>query len=100
MNLFNVEEYNILKAIAMLTFFSPFNLFVCLTKIQLDWSNINIGVRVMVFNTICKNISAISRWSILLVEETGVPRENHWQTLSHNAVSSTPQLEQGLNSQL
>ena len=86
MNLFNVEEYNILKAIAMLTFSSPFNLFVCLTKIQLDWSNINTGVRVMVFNATCKNISAISRWSILLVEETGVPRENHWQTLSDNVV--------------
>jgi hypothetical protein len=24
--------------------------------------------------------------------ETGVPRENHWQTLSHNVVSSTPRL--------
>jgi hypothetical protein len=52
----------------------------------LDWSNINTGVRVMVFNATCKNISAISRWSILLVEETGVPRENHWQTLSDNVV--------------
>jgi hypothetical protein len=34
--------------------------------------------------------------SVLLVEETGVPGENHqpvashWQTLSHNIVSSTP----------
>jgi hypothetical protein len=33
-----------------------------------------------------------------LVEETGVPGENHWpasshwQTLSHNVVSSTPRL--------
>jgi hypothetical protein len=27
-----------------------------------------------------------------LVEETGVPRENHRQTLSHNVVSSTPRL--------
>ena len=37
-------------------------------------------------------------WSVLLVEETGVPRENHWpatshwQTLSHNVVSSIPWL--------
>ena len=31
---------------------------------------------VMVFNTTFNNISAISWWSILLVEETGVPREN------------------------
>ena len=43
----------------------------------------------MVFNTIFNNISVISWRSILLVEETGVPRENHrpvashWQILSH-----------------
>jgi hypothetical protein len=41
-------------------------------------------------------------WSVLLVEETGVPVENHrpatrhWQTLSHNVVSSTLRHEQGL----
>ena len=44
--------------------------------------------------------------SVLLVEETGVPDENHWpvashrQTLSHNFVSSTPCHERGSNSQL
>jgi len=48
----------------------------------------------------------ISWWSVLLVEETGVPRESfqpivfHWQTLSHNAVSSTPCHEWVSNSQL
>ena len=31
----------------------------------------------MVFNTTFNNISVISWWSILLVEETGVPTENH-----------------------
>jgi len=52
----------------------------------------------MVFNATFNNISAISWWSVLLVEETGVPGENHrpasshWQTLSHNVVSSTPHL--------
>jgi len=41
-------------------------------------------------------ISVISWMSVLLVEETGVPEENHrpvgiqWQTLSHNVVSTTP----------
>jgi hypothetical protein len=41
-----------------------------------------------------------------LVEETGVPEENlwsaasHWQTLSHNVVSSTSRHERELNSQL
>jgi hypothetical protein len=44
------------------------------------------------------NISVILWWSVLLVEETRVPGENHrsaashWQTLSHNVVSSTPRL--------
>ena len=44
------------------------------------------------------NSSVISGQSVLLVEETGVPGENHrpaashWQTVSHNAVSSTPRL--------
>ena len=53
----------------------------------------------MVFNTTFSNISIISWWSILLVEEAGVPRENHWpaashwQTLSHTVVSSTPRHE-------
>jgi hypothetical protein len=36
-----------------------------------------IWVRVMVFNTTFNNISAIPRWSVLLVEETEVPAENH-----------------------
>ena len=53
-------------------------------------------VRVIVFNA---NISAIS-WHSVLLEETGVPGENHWpaasrwQTLSHNVESSTSHLKQ------
>jgi len=34
-------------------------------------------VRVMAFNANFNNISAISWRSVLLVEETGVPGENH-----------------------
>ena len=51
------------------------------------------------------NISVTSWWSVLLVKETGVPGENHgpiashWQTLSHNVVSSTPRHERDSNSQ-
>jgi len=37
----------------------------------------------MVFNTTFNNISVISWWSVLLVEETGVPRENHRYVTSH-----------------
>jgi len=56
------------------------------------------GYRVgaMVFNTTFNNISVISWRSVLLVEESRIPGENcrpaasHWQTLSHNVVSSTP----------
>ena len=53
----------------------------------------NGGVRIMVFNATFNNISVISWPSVLLVKETGEnhrPATNHWQTLSHNVVSSTP----------
>jgi hypothetical protein len=40
-------------------------------------------VWVMVFNATFNNISAISWWSVLLIEETGVPGENHRPTTSH-----------------
>ena len=56
----------------------------------------------MVFNATFKNISVMS-WSVLLVEEIRVPKENHrpaashWQTLSYSVVSSTPRYEQDLN---
>jgi hypothetical protein len=36
-----------------------------------------IEIRVMVVNAIFNNISVISWQSVLLVQETGVPRENH-----------------------
>ena len=50
---------------------------------------------VMALNTTFNNTSVISWWSVLLVEETGVPGKDHrpaesLQTLSHNVVSSTP----------
>jgi hypothetical protein len=34
--------------------------------------------RIMVFNATFNNISVISWWSVLLVEETGVPGENYF----------------------
>jgi len=52
----------------------------------------------MVFNATFNNISVIWWQSVLLVEETRVPGENHRpttshrQTLSHNVISSTPRL--------
>ena len=44
-------------------------------------------VRVMVFSVTFNDVAAISGWSVVLVEETGVPGENHrpvarhWQTI-------------------
>jgi hypothetical protein len=64
------------------------------------------NVRVLVFNATFNNISVISWRSVLLVEETGVPGENHrpvashFQTLSHDVVSSTLRHERDSNSQL
>jgi len=52
----------------------------------------------MVFNTTFNNISVIAWRSVLMVEETRIPGENHWpvtshwQTSSHNIKSSTPRL--------
>jgi hypothetical protein len=60
----------------------------------------------MVFNATFNNISVILWRSVLLVVKTWIPGENHrpaanhWQTLSHNVVSSTPCHEQGSTSQL
>jgi hypothetical protein len=54
-----------------------------------------------VFNTTFKNISVTT-----FVAEIGEPREihrpvaSHWQTLSHNVLSSTPRHEWGSNTQL
>ena len=56
---------------------------------QFQW--LRVRVRVMVSSAIFNNISAISWWLVLLVEETRVSGENHrpavsqWETLSHNS---------------
>jgi len=42
-----------------------------------------VKVRVMVFNATFSNISAISWRSVELVEETGIPGENHRLAASH-----------------
>ena len=41
------------------------------------------NLQVMVFNTTFNNISETLWWSVLLVEETGVPGENHRPVASH-----------------
>ena len=50
----------------------------------------------MVLNSTLNNSSVISWQPVLLVDETGVPFDNHWpaasywQTLSHNVVLTIP----------
>ena len=55
-----------------------------------------VGLEFMAFNATFNNISVISWQSVLLMEEMGVPGENHQpatknrQIKSHNVVSSSP----------
>ena len=44
---------------------------------------LTVRLRFMVFNATFNNISVISWWSVLLVEELGVPGENHRPFASH-----------------
>jgi len=59
----------------------------------------------LVVTTIFNNVSVISQLSVLLVEKTGVPGENHWpasghwKSLLHSAVLSTPHHERNSNPQ-
>jgi hypothetical protein len=75
-------------------------------SLQNMYIGMTIWVRVTVLNATFGNISVILCLSVLLVEGTGGPWENHWhvtshwQTLSHNVVSSTPHHEWDSNSLL
>ena len=62
---------------------------------QVSMSQVIVRVRVMVFNATFNNISIISWVAVSFICE-----ENHWQTLSHNVVSSTTRYEQDSSSQL
>jgi len=58
----------------------------CLIEVT-AWEGLTVCIdfRFMVLNTTFNNISVtcILWWSLLLVEETGVPRENHRLVASH-----------------
>ena len=60
----------------------------------------------MVFNATFNNISVLSWQSVLVLERTGGPGENHRhvashrQTLPHIVLASTPRHDQNSNSQL
>ena len=65
---------------------------------QIRIKYIGVRVKVMIFNATFSNISAMSWQLVVLVEDTGVPGENHrpvasqWKSVSHNVVSSTPRM--------
>ena len=67
---------------------------------------VTLGIRAMVFKATISNISVVSWRSVLVLEETRVPGENHRpaashsQTLAHNVASSTPRHEWDSSSQL
>ena len=70
------------------------------------WTIYSIIDGFMMFNATFNNISVITWWSVYFGGGNKVPGENHrpvvshWQTSSHNDVSSTPRHERGSNSQL
>ena len=55
-----------------------------LEEVLIQTTQVNVeGVRVIVFNATFSNISVISWWSVLLVEEPGVSWENRRPDVSH-----------------
>jgi hypothetical protein len=80
------------------------NVLPCSVLTYLLHSGLRLGV--MVFNATFNNISAIWWQSVLLVEETGVPGENHrpvashWQTWSHKCCIEYTKPEWDSNSAL
>jgi hypothetical protein len=65
-----------------ITFIAMIIFFTCLKIQNIKWSFI-VTLRIMVFNATFNNISVISWRSVLLVDETGVPGENHRPVASH-----------------
>ena len=56
------------------------NMLVIITKRDCQ---LRVRIRFMVFNATLNNISALSWQSVLLMEQTGVPGENHRPVASH-----------------
>jgi len=63
--MFKILNSSLLKS-TQRTLFRPITI-----QVRLLW------VRVIVFNSTFNNISAISWWSVSLMDEIGVPGENH-----------------------
>ena len=72
---FNLEIFNVLHGCLSQLFYLICSAVISTFKAT-EWLDIWL-VGFVVFNATFNNISALSWQSVLLVEETGVPRENH-----------------------
>jgi hypothetical protein len=68
--------------------------------IQIYFNWVMLGIEVMVFNVTFNNSFSYIVSVSFIDWENHRPVANHWQTLSHNIVLSTPRHERNLNSQL
>ena len=83
-NLYDIQTCNLVDIIETNVAFLRRLMLVIEENIETEQKELSeTWIRVMVFNTTFNNISAISWWSFLLVEETRVPGENHRPVKSH-----------------
>jgi len=54
-----------------------------------DNHDFTVKMIIMVFNATFNNISVISQWSVLLMEETGGPREGSYKSNYHTITTTT-----------
>jgi hypothetical protein len=87
-NIINTISLNKLLFCSLYSFFNPRTLALATHHLyHSTHGEVFLWVWFMVFNATFNNISVISWWSVLLVEETREnhwPVASHWQTLSHN----------------
>jgi hypothetical protein len=96
--LYKHTQYILLCYCTSKSYFTSYCIYVACDLQSQNCDKAYIWLGLMVFNPTFNNISVISWRSVLLVEETNVPRENHgpaashWQISSYNVVLSTPHL--------
>ena len=83
-----LSGWNVHEPKTFLWFHTQFELHRCLNSLhsieRIEVVTLKSAIyRFMVFNTTFNKISGISWWSVLLVEESGLPRENHRPVASH-----------------
>jgi hypothetical protein len=77
-----------------------------MSKTKIKVKDKGLGLGLCCLTSLSTTFQLYNGGQFYLVEETGLPGENHrpvishWQTLSHNVLSSTPRHDRGSNSQL